>query len=86
MTCGNSIYFDIPKITYFHSVSGDIKDAHHILHISCQFNYSQPVNGKMMYISCNYGHKLLNDTKAPAQTVTYYSYSAYKIQNFLYTL
>ena len=30
-------------------MSRDIKDAHCILHMSCQFTYSQPVNGKIMY-------------------------------------
>ena len=36
--------------------------------MSCQFNFSQPINGKIMYISCNHGHKSLNDTKAPIVT------------------
>ena len=36
-------------------MSTDINDADCILHVSCQFNYSQPVNGEMMHVSCTGG-------------------------------
>ena len=40
-----------------------------ILYISCQFNYSQPVNGEMMqHIPCDLNYTLLNDTGAPIIT------------------
>ena len=46
----------------------DINDACSILHIPCQFNYSQPVNGKMMNIPCDLDYTLLNGTGAPIVT------------------
>ena len=42
--------------------------SHCILHIPCQFNYSQPVNGKMMNIPCDLDYTLLNGTGAPIVT------------------
>ena len=62
---GNSLYFYIPahcivetNYDYFTSV----------LHVPCQFNYSQPVNGKMMNIPCDLDYTLLNGTRAPIVT------------------
>ena len=59
---GNSLYFYIPTHC---KVESNINDDHSILHIPCQFNYSQPVNGKMMNIPCDLDYTLLNGTGAP---------------------
>ena len=68
----NSLYFNIPKPLVIHtesrqcSVQRDVNDPKSILHIPCQFNYSQPVNGKMMNnIPCDLDYTLLNGTGAP---------------------
>ena len=39
-----------------------------ILYVPCQFNYTQPVNGKMMNIPCDLDYTLLNGTGAPIVT------------------
>ena len=62
---GNSIYLTIPE---FCSVNTNINDLHSILHVPCQFNYSQPVDGKMMNIPCDVDYTLLNGTGAPIVT------------------
>ena len=63
---GNSLYFNIP---HFCLVNTNIGDHDSILHIPCQFNYSQPVNGKMMqHIPCDLNYTLLNGTGAPIVT------------------
>ena len=46
----------------------NISDSDCILHVPCQFNYSQPVNGKMMNIPCDLDYTLLNGTGAPIVT------------------
>ena len=62
---GNSIYFSIPS---FCSVTTNISTSSSILYLPCQFNYSQPVNGKMMNIPCDVDYTLLNGTGAPIVT------------------
>ena len=62
---GNSIYFSLPR---FCSVNANISDSDCVLYIPCQFNYSQPVNGKMMNISCDLDYTLLNGTGAAIVT------------------
>ena len=70
----NSLYFNIPNPLVIHTgsrqclVHTDVNDPRSILHIPCQFNYSQPVNGKMMNIPCNLDYTLLNGTGAPIVT------------------
>ena len=70
----NSLYFNVPKPLVIHtlsrecSVHTDVNDPRSILHIPCQFNYSQPVNGKMMNIPCDLDYTLLNGTGAPIVT------------------
>ena len=62
---GNSLYFNIPR---FCSVNININVSTSILHVPCQFNYSQPVNGKMMNIPCDLDYTLLNGSGAPIVT------------------
>ena len=62
---GNSLYFNIPR---FCSVNSNIKQSDSILYVPCQFNYSQPVNGKMMHIPCDLDYTSLNGTGAPIVT------------------
>ena len=63
---GNSIYFNIPP--KFCSVNKNISDPRSILYLPCQFNYSQPINGRMMNIPCDLDYTLLNGTGAPIVT------------------
>ena len=63
---GNSIYFSIPP--KFCSIDTNISDSDSILYAPCQFNYSQPVNGRMMNIPCDLDYTLLNGTGAPIVT------------------
>ena len=70
----NSLYFNIPRsldIEHYCKIFGDINSSHSILYVPCQFNYSQPVNGKMMNISCDLEYTLLNGTGAPIVTSPY---------------
>ena len=60
---GNSLYFYIPTHC---ELETNISDS--ILYASCQFDYSQPVNGKMMNIPCDIDYTLLNGTGAPIVT------------------
>ena len=62
---GNSIYLSVPE---FCSVNTNISNPDSILHIPCQFNYSQPIDGKMMHIPCNLDYTLLNGTGTPIVT------------------
>ena len=62
---GNSLYFYVPKHC---KVVTNIRDYNSILYVPCQFNYSQPVNGKMMQIPCDLDYTLLNGTGAPIVT------------------
>ena len=71
---GNSIYFNVPRPYIFRTSTCTIYHNYHtgnsraLLHIPCQFNYSQPVNGKMMNIPCDLDYTLLNGTGAPIVT------------------
>jgi len=63
---GNSLYFNIPKSC---PVNTNISDSESIFYLPCQFNYSQPVSGKMMQnISCYQDYTLFNGTGAPIVT------------------
>ena len=62
---GNSLYFYVPKHCI---VDTDIRDQSSLLYAPCQFNYSQPVNDKMMNVPCDLDYTLLNDTGAPIVT------------------
>ena len=62
---GYSIYFNVPS---FCSVNTSINAPSSILYLPCQFNYSQPVNGKMKNIPCDLDYTLLNGTGAPIVT------------------
>ena len=63
---GNSLYFNIPRSC---PVITNISDSVSILYMPCQFNYSQPVSGKMMHnISCDQNYTLFNGTGAPIVT------------------
>ena len=63
---GYSLYFSIPR---FCSVITNTNDPNSILYVPCKFNYSQPVNGKMMqHIPCDLNYTLLNGTGAPVVT------------------
>ena len=59
---GNSLYFSVNR---FCSVNTNINNYGTLLHVPCHFNYSQPVNDKMMHIPCDLDYTLLNDTGAP---------------------
>ena len=67
----NSLYFNLPSYMIVGrgiahcTINTNIHDSHSILHIPCQFNYSQIVNGKMMNIPCDLDYTLLNGTGAP---------------------
>ena len=63
---GHSLYFSIPR---FCSVITNTNDTNSILYVPCKFNYSQPVNDKMMqHIPCDLDYTLLNGTGAPIIT------------------
>ena len=63
---GNSLYFNIPRSC---PVNTSINKSDSILYVPCQFNYSQPVNGKMMtHIPCDLDYTLFNGTGAPIVT------------------
>ena len=62
---GNAIYFNVQNFCY---VNTNISDTHSILHVPCQFNLSQPVNGKMIHIPCNLDYTLLNGSGVPIAT------------------
>ena len=62
---GNSLYFYIPKLC---KVETNISDQNSIMYAPCHFNYSQPVNGKMLHIPCDLDYTLLNGTGAPIVT------------------
>jgi len=62
---GDSLYFYVPTRC---TVNTNISDPDSVLNIPCQFNYSQPVNGKMMHIPCDLDYTLLNGTGAPVVT------------------
>ena len=62
---GNSLYFYLPTNCI---VETNISDPDCILYVPCQFNYSQPVNGKMMNIPCDLDYTLLSGTGAPIVT------------------
>ena len=62
---GNSLYFSVPAPC---DVVRNTSNPDSILYIPCQFNYSQPVNGKMMDIPCDLNYTLLNGTGAPVVT------------------
>ena len=63
---GHSLYFTVPR---FCIVNTNASNPDSILHVPCQFNYSQPVNGKMMRnIPCAVNYTLFNGTGAPIVT------------------
>ena len=62
---GNSLYFYLPMYCV---VETNISDPDCILYVPCQFNYSQPVNGKMMNIPCDLDYTLLSGTGVPIVT------------------
>ena len=62
---GNSLYFSVPAPC---NVVRNTSNPSSILYIPCQFNYSQPVNGKMMDIPCDLNYTLLKGTGAPIVT------------------
>ena len=62
---GNSLYFYVSKHC---KVESNISDQNSLLYVPCHFNYSQPVNGKMMNIPCDLDYTLLNGTGAPIVT------------------
>ena len=62
---GNSLYFYLPTHCM---VETNISDSDCILYMPCKFNYSQPVNSKMMHIPCDLDYTLLNNTGAPIVT------------------
>ena len=62
---GNSLYFYIPKHC---KIETNISDHLSLLYAPCHFNYSQPVNGKMMHIPCDLDYTLLNGIGAPIVT------------------
>ena len=47
----------------------NISDSSSFLYVPCHFNYSQPVNGKMLHIPCDLDYTLLNGTGAPIVTI-----------------
>ena len=63
---GNSLYFNIPRSC---PINKNINDSDSILHVPCQFNYSQPVNGRMMqHIPCDLDYTLFSGTGVPIVT------------------
>ena len=62
---GNSLYFNIPRFCF---VNININASSSVLYVPCQFNYTQPVNGKMMSIPCDLDYTLLNSSGAPIVT------------------
>ena len=65
LIAGNSLYFSVQR---FCSVNTNINNSGTLLYVPCHFNYSQPVNGKMMDIPCDLDYTLLNGTRAPIVT------------------
>ena len=65
---GNSIYFSTNR---FCSVNTNINNSGTLLYVPCHFNYSQPLNGKMMDIPCDLDYTLLNGTGVPIVTSPY---------------
>ena len=65
---GNSLYFNVPRNFDLAHCTIRRSSDYSILHEPCQFNYSQPVNGKMMNIPCDLDYTLLNGTGAPIVT------------------
>ena len=66
----NSVYFNVPRpvVGGCNLTTTKISDPQCILHVPCQFNYTQLVNGKMMNIPCDIDYTLLNGTGAPIIT------------------
>ena len=66
----NSVYFNVPRplVGSCDLATTDINDPQCILHVPCQFNYTQLINGKMMNIPCDIDYTLLNGTGAPIIT------------------
>ena len=63
---GHSLYFSIPRLC---SVNTNTNDPNSILYVPCLFNYSQPVDGKMMqHIPCDLNYTSFNGTGAPIVT------------------
>ena len=62
---GNSLYFYIPRYCLVYT---NISDSRSILHVPCQFNYSQTVKGKMIPIPCDLNYTLPDYTGAPIVT------------------
>ena len=62
---GNSLYFSINR---FCSINTNINNYGTLLYVPCHFNYSQPVNDKMMHIPCDLDYTLLNGARAPIVT------------------
>ena len=66
---GHSLYFTIPR---FCIVNTNARNSDSILYVPCQFNYSQPVNGKMMtHIPYDLDYTSFNRTGAPIVTSPY---------------
>ena len=66
----NSLYFNVPRAVMgsCELATTDIHDPQCILHVPCQFTYTQVVNGKMINIPCDIDYTLLNGTGAPIIT------------------
>ena len=62
---GNSLYFYIPKHC---KIETDTSNDYSLLYTPCHFNYSQPINGKMIHIPCDLDYTFLNGTGAPIVT------------------
>ena len=63
---GNSLYFNVPAPC---NVVRNTSNLDSILYVPCQFNYSQPVNGKMMqHIPYDLNYTLLIGVGAPIVT------------------
>ena len=62
---GNSLYFNVPAPC---NVVRNTSNPDSVLFVPCQFNYTQPVNGKMMDIPCDVDYTLLIGTGAPIVT------------------
>ena len=68
----NSVYFNVPRplpiIAHRCAIGSNFHVHRANLYVPCHFNYSQPVNGKMMYVSCDLDYRLLNGAGAPVVT------------------
>ena len=66
----NSVYFNVPRpvMGRCNLAPTNINNPQCILHVPCQFNYTQLVNGRMMNIPCDIDYTLLNGTGAPIIT------------------